>query len=269
MKVFTICGKPAKNKEGVYQKATYIFENEKYEEVNMIPLLAKVYKDNEFVPIYTKSVKDDVQKMVESEYKNLQINFNDDFMIKDEKNFESIFAILNEAVKGEDEFVFDITHGFRHLPLLVLVRLLIENFQNTTKVKHIWFAKEIDQYKKYEVIDLKKYLELANIAFVITAFANNYTVAHSVEVSGFDGLIKAMKQFTSSMLVLDIYALKNDTDEFLREIDNIKEESVKNLLETLREEMAKVGKILAKESNCEKLLDISRLLVEKGLPTAT
>ncbi len=37
----------------------------------------------------------------------------------------------------------------------MIVDLIIQNFQDTQKIKKILFAKEIQAFKEYEIIDLK------------------------------------------------------------------------------------------------------------------
>lgn len=72
---------------------------------------------------------------------------------------------MNETINQYDEVIVDVSHGFRHLPILMVVDLIIQNFQDTSKIKQILFAKEIDKHEKdkkgvYEIIDLKEYLTL-------------------------------------------------------------------------------------------------------------
>jgi len=166
---------------------------------NTLPLLADKFGAENIVPIYTTDARG-FNEAVMAHYADFQINFNDDYKIVDEKNFEALFEIFERAIddlvkSGVGRIVFDVTHGFRHLPLLALVDLLIQNFSNVSQIDQILFAKEIEKFKLYEIIDLRQYLDIANIAFVIAAFSQNYTLAQHIKTKKFEPLVNALNEF--------------------------------------------------------------------------
>jgi hypothetical protein len=114
----------------------------------------------------------------------------------------------------------------------------MQNIKNHDKVEHIWFAKEIikavpNTMGKYEIIDLKAYLELANLSFVITNFKDNFTISSSIIVSDekYKPLMRAMTRFSRDIMALSMNNLLFKTypeldkvlqdleDDFLLKID--------------------------------------------------
>ena len=122
--------------------ARYYFAGESADKsqefLNMLPLLADKFGAENIVPIYTAAARE-FNKAIMKHYTNFQINFNDSYEITDEKNFEALFEIFERVIddlvkSGVGRIVFDVTHGFRHLPLLALVDLLIQNFSNVSNL---------------------------------------------------------------------------------------------------------------------------------------
>ena len=127
-------------------KKNLTIKDKKY--TNMFPLLIDNFKeDYEILPIFTELSFEKQIKVLESEKLNFK-EFKEDFKIEDEKDFSEIFYIINDALSSNyDEFIVDLTHGFRHLPILAIVNLIIHDIKDSTKIKHILFAKEIIQLK--------------------------------------------------------------------------------------------------------------------------
>lgn len=46
-------------------------------------------------------------------------------LIKNENDFDEIFSIIDKIVSGYDEVIVDVSHGFRHLPILMIVDVII------------------------------------------------------------------------------------------------------------------------------------------------
>ena len=147
----------------IHQKAVYYFEDkkeDKKEYFNTLPLLIDTYSNEyKIVPFYTKEAKSVNEKVLEKS--NLEFkDFDKKYFIEDDKDFIKLFNIINSAVDEYSELIIDVSHGFRHFPILMIVDLIIQNFKDTSKIKKILFAKEITQFKEYEIIDLKEYLDL-------------------------------------------------------------------------------------------------------------
>ncbi|MDD2508409.1 MULTISPECIES: TM1812 family CRISPR-associated protein [Aliarcobacter] len=239
-----------KNKEVRFSnfehKADYIFENETKEYFNTLPLLIEKYSSYEIIPIFTEDAKLFNQEVLKKGYSDLKVNFNDRYFIKDDKNFEDIFKIINEAISYYDEVIVDVSHGFRHLPILMIVDLIIQNFQNTEKISKILFAKEIKKHDKeekglYEIIDLKEYLDLANISFVLTTFEKNYTVASHIESDKYKNLIEKLNSFSNDLMALNQNNLfKKTSKDLITELDKIENISIKKQAYDLKQAIKKL-----------------------------
>lgn len=247
--VITILGIQGK-KEDIKTKgrARYYFTSESADKsqefFNTLPLLADKFGAENIVPIYTAEARE-FNEAVMTHYSDFQINFNDSYKIVDEKNFEALFEIFERVIddlvkSGVGRIVFDVTHGFRHLPLLALVDLLIQNFSNVSQIDQILFAKEIEKSKLYEIIDLRQYLDIANIAFVIAAFSQNYTLAQHIKTKKFESLVNALNAFSHNILSLNIAKLKSSHSELIKELDRIDDIALISRAKDLKDRLNKI-----------------------------
>lgn len=194
----------------------YFKEDEKNNNyTNTLPLLIDKY-DEEYViiPIFTKEAKCLQTKLLQENHnKDISSLFTDDYYIKDENDFQDILKIINKVLLNNsyDKFIIDLTHGFRHLPILATINLIMHNIKNKEKIEHIWFAKEIvkpdkDTKGTYHIIDLQEYLDLANLSFIITNFKDNYTTSKHIQVKDkkYQELLSNMNKFSSDLMALSL-----------------------------------------------------------------
>ena len=241
---------PPQSEDNIKTKgcAKYYFAGEgpdnSQEFFNTLPLLADKFGAENIVSIYTAEARE-FNEAVIAHYVNLKINFNDSYKITDEKNFEALFEIFERVIddlikSGVGKIVFDVTHGFRHLPLLALVDLLIQNFSNVSQIDQILFAKEIEKFKLYEIIDLRQYLDIANIAFVIASFSQNYTLAQHIRAKRFESLANALNDFSNNILSLNIAKLKSSHNELIKELDKIDDIALISRAKDLKDRLNKI-----------------------------
>jgi len=221
---------------------------------NMFPILAEnFYKDYEIVPIYTKDSKksqEEVFKICEDDHFNnvdemIKEIFKNGVYIENENDFKDILKKIDMKIREYDEVIIDISHGFRHLPILMTIDLIITSLKvdSQNKIKSILFAEEIEPYRKYKIIDLKEYLELAKLAFIINVFKDNYSVSNHIQVfsSEYQKLIDLMRKFSKDLMALSIdNLLENIVPELRRELESLLEndfilfkDEIENILETL------------------------------------
>jgi CRISPR-associated DxTHG motif protein len=266
--------------------AEYYFEgdNDKKEYFNTLPLLIDKYQ-NEYtiIPIFTKESKLFNQEVLSKLYPNLQIDFNDKYLIKDEKNFKDVFSLFNRTIEEFDEVIIDVTHGFRHLPLLMLIDLMIINFKDIEKIKKILFAKEIikhtpKQQGSYEIIDLKDYLDLANISYALSSFNQNYTVSNHIKTNNrdYNNFINELSSFSKHILANSIDALiisskrkKSISLKIINYIDKIlsKDDDILKNFEPFLLEVRKHIEIIESYKNLkyfQRLYKLSKNMLEKG-----
>ena len=221
--VITILGMSGVKQNKVADKCLYTIDGKTIENYNIFPTLIKKYSpEYKIEPLYTKEAKQAQEIVLEAEgIKN--IVFDDQRGLLDDVNdFEAVFSTIDKIMTRYDEVIVDVSHGFRHLPILMIIDVIIRGLGNSSKISKILFAKEIDQFKEYEVIDLKQYVDLASFAFVVTNFKDNFTISNHIDISApkLQGLIKAMKEFSGDILSLSLESLVSKSSEgLIKEID--------------------------------------------------
>jgi len=206
-------------------------KNETY--TNMLPILIEnFYKKYDIVPIYTDSAKSTQENVLKNceEFKEVENIIKEIFengvYIINENNFEDILKRIDEKIREYEEVIVDVSHGFRHLPILMTINLIVTSLKTDSrgKIKNILFAKELERFKKYEIIDLREYLELANLAFIINIFKDNYSVSNHISINDktYKKLINYMREFSKNLMALSIDKLLfNIVPELKKELNTI------------------------------------------------
>ena len=276
MKVITILGLVSKNEEvgiPIYRyddklKGSFSLKRERY--INMFSLLIDNFGAQNIVPIFTQLAKKIQIGVLKEEFQN-EYNeiFNDRNFIDGEKDFYKILRIINDATSDDDKYIIDMTHGFRHIPILATISLISKSLSNTEKIKHIFFAKEIELKKEYEIIDLKEYLELANMSYVLETFNHNYTVSlvSKFKNKNFCNLVSRLSTISNHILSNSLKALNKDVDKILSDIDfilkNEQIETFKGSLEDIQRHIRELQDI-GKEKDSIKFYRMSKILNSKG-----
>lgn len=246
----------------------YSLKKQRY--TNMLPLLIDNFGEQNIIPIFTKDAKDTnievLKKEFDIEYREF---FKDENFIDSDKDFYKILRIINDVTSNNEEYIIDLTHGFRHIPILATISLISQSLNNTDKIKHIFFAKEMEPYKDYEIIDLKEYLELANMSYVLETFNHNYTVSlvSKFKNKNFCNLISRLSTISNHILSNSLKALNKDVDKILSDIDfilkNEQIETFKGSLEDIQRHIRELQDI-GKEKDSIKFYRMSKILNSKG-----
>ena len=260
-------------------RAKYYFDgsSEEKEYFNTLPLLINNY-DSEYkiVPIYTKEAKIFNEAVMSQFYPQLNVVFDDNYLIEDEKNFKEIFSLFNRTIEEFDEVIIDVTHGFRHLPLLMLIDLMIVNFKDINRVSKILFAKEIEKHTPkqvgiYEIIDLKDYLDLANFSLLLSSFNQNYTVSSNIRFKNklYRELAQELSEFSNHFLSNSLKPLI-EGNLIEKIIDNLEElqkdksvEYFKHYIEEIIYHLEDIRQLKHK-LEWEKLYEISKIMDKRG-----
>ena len=249
-------------------KELYSLKRERY--VNMLPLLIDNFDAKNIVPIFTEKARKIQSEVLKDELGNSYDEiFNNENLIEGEKNFYDILRIINNATSGDKEYIIDLTHGFRHIPILATISLISQSLNNTDKIKHIFFAKEMKPREEYEIIDLKEYLELANISYILESFNRNYTVALASKFKNknFHDLANQLSTISNHILSNSLKALSNDTDKILNNIELIlKNEQIETFKSSLNDIQQHIKELqdIGKQKDSMKFYRMSRLLSSKG-----
>ncbi len=240
------------NKKAEYkvdEKLQNIFSFKKKKYTNMLPLLIENFSSNyELVPIYTLKAKD-IQTNVLEKCENLKIDieklFERGVLIENENDFKSILKDIDKKIKEYDEVIIDVSHGFRHFPILMTIDLIITSLKNDSvnKIKHILFAEEIQPMHYYKIIDLKEYLELANLAVIFNIFKENYSISNHIKIKNkeYVEILNLMKKFSKDLMALSIDnllfkvvpTLKKDLKDLLEKDFILFQDEINNILRLL------------------------------------
>jgi len=195
--------------------------------INTLPILCELFDPENIVPIYTDQSKKVQKDVLQYECIPDLLLENPSGYIVNDKDFSSIFEVINNILRESDKIIIDITHGFRHLPILTTISLIMENIKNIHKIEHIFFAKEVVPQQEYEIIDLKEYLDVANISFVLAGFRENYTISHHIKCVDpqYQEIIDLLSQFSEHILSNSIIELIESedslTNRILQRLENI------------------------------------------------
>ncbi|MDR0579380.1 MAG: TM1812 family CRISPR-associated protein [Campylobacteraceae bacterium] len=271
MKIVTILGKSNTNVKYQYdEQLQNKFQLKKSDYNNMLTLLIDNF-DHEIIPIFTPEAKkvqiDVLKKEFGSDYSSI---FNEKYLIEDDKNYYDILSLINDAIAENDEYIIDLTHGFRHIPILATISLITHNINNSSNIKHIFFAKEIKPRKEYEIIDLKEYLELANMSYMLASFANNYTVSKIADFAdqSFADLKDNLEKLSNHLLSNSLKNISELLEETLRYINEILQNKkvliFKHSLESIEKHVKELQALSKIEQTSKRLFEFSKLLYERG-----
>ena len=102
---------------------------------------------------------------------------------KNEKEIWQIFKTIHDLIKDGDELYFDITHGYRYLPMLVVVLGNYSKFLEKAKVMHILYGnyegRDRDENGSFitparsPIVDLQSFSTLQDWTYAVADFINN------------------------------------------------------------------------------------------------
>lgn len=277
MKVVTILG-IGRAKEKFEDRPIYRYDDKlgsfyslkKQRYTNMLPLLIDNFGEQNIMPIFTKDAKDTNIEVLKKEFDIEYCEFfKDENFIDGDKDFYKILRIINDVTSDNEEYIIDLTHGFRHIPILATISLISQSLNNTDKIKHIFFAKEIKFQEDYEIIDLKEYLELANMSYMLETFDKNYTVSFvaAFKNEDFENLRGELTKFSNDILANSLKALENRFDIVLQYIESIKKHeqifTFKASLDKIKEHIEDLKRI-SRKKDFQKLYEIAKVLNKKG-----
>ncbi len=160
-----------------------------------------------------EGLKSRLEKMnLSAQYQNIEIN--------DGKNTDeiwSIFKVIFDLLHENDELYFDITHGFRTLPMLNMVLINYAKLLKNITVKGIFYGayeakKKINDVEYAPIWDLKSFADLqdwTNSANIFLKTGNAIELSTLIKDESFSQLKENLTQFSKQLLVnrgLDIFS---------------------------------------------------------------
>jgi len=279
--VITLLGMIGIPREG-QQQAKYSFSkkldefsknmtDERY--VNTLPLLIDVFDDRDIIPIATQKAKEFQIGTLES--LDIKSSALDNTIIINESDYEEIFQEISKLLDDDkyDSVIVDLTHGFRHLPILMIVNLIIASMKDVDKIEHIFFAKEIVSFKEYKIIDLLDYIDLAKLSFVLENFNFNYTVGNQLIFKNevYQDLVDNLRIISGHILANSLKTLiekdNNLINQTIEKLNKLKEEdkniaTFSNSIENIIKHLRKI-EILKDEEDYIKLFKFSEMMKKR------
>jgi CRISPR-associated DxTHG motif protein len=282
--VITILGTIGLPREGKEKAEYYLsdslkenFSLKKDRYTNMLPVLVDNFRDTYGViePIYTNDAKKTQSEVLAYENLDFKIEESGFYISNIDDEYEAQYSFFlekyNEVIEKYDRVIIDVSHGFRHLPILATVNMIMQNIKDSKKIEYIFFAKEIEKFSKYEIVDLKEYLELANLSFMLSTFNQNYTVSSNIRFKNplYQELAKELSEFSHHFLSNSLKPLI-EGDLISKIIDNLeklqKDKSVINFKHYIEDVVLHLEEIrqLKYDSEWEKLYKISKIMDKRG-----
>jgi CRISPR-associated DxTHG motif protein len=175
--------------------------------------------------------------------------------------FEKIFTLLDE----QEEVLLDITHGFRHQPIMAIFAATLSQFLERKNLKII-FAKEEIQYEKYSYTYLNTYIETTRISLLLTGFIRTLNFIPVKESQLINSHI--FENFSKSLLANDLKGVITHVEKLFSEINRLLQKKelqhIADLLRTIKNEELKDLHHFKSKSDHEKYLILSQLTKEKN-----
>ena len=120
-----------------------------------------------------------------------------------------IFRIVYEKLEDKDELIFDITHGFRSLPMLNMVLINYAKLLKNIHVKGIYYGAFEAKYSKndfwyspvWNLIEFEELQNWTNSANIFLKTGNAIELAFLIEDSEFNSLKENLLTFSQQLLV--------------------------------------------------------------------
>lgn len=197
MKLITVLGATK-----VTTKQKYAHNGVCFEEYFSYLALAKALgiSHDDIIVVGTKETK----KMLEDKADNLlSQNFRE---VKTDIEIDEFFRLCLELIDGES--VLDVTQGFRHLPMTLLLSAITAGTLKDKGVKDIYYAKTLnadcrpaESVCEYEFVSLLLYLDMASIGSAIGSFCASYaTPSLSVTYPVFLSFYAAIDELSRHLL---------------------------------------------------------------------
>jgi len=187
-----------------------------------------------------------------------------EFVAIGDNSLDDIFATVLDLLAKYDDIMLDITHGFRHQPIMAIFASTLSQFLHREDMKII-FAKEVETHKIYEYIYLDTYVDITQISLLLTGFIRtlNFIPVSSTKLLN----NKVFENFSKSLLSNDLKGVEKHYILLKEELTNLRENEafshVVGLLDKVEHELNPLVKFDTLEKHM-KYLTLSRMTAEKN-----
>ena len=246
------------------EKASFFYdctllEKESGNFCNSLDMLLQHYPVDEAYFIGTEVAIDFQKKLLKFDKKRHHFITVEDDSLDD--IFEEILALLNQE---QGQTILDITHGFRHQPIMAIFASTLSQFLERKDLKII-YAKEKERFKSYQYIYLNEYIEITQISLLLTGFIRTLNF---IPVSNMKLLNnKVFEDFSKSLLSNDLRGVeRNHTllkEELLGLQKNEELKHISNLIDKVENEL-KPLEMLPYFEPYQKYILLAKMTMEKN-----
>ncbi|SDC80402.1 TM1812 family CRISPR-associated protein [Exiguobacterium indicum] len=194
-----------------------------YVQVAMIAYLKELgHKMDEVIIFVTSSSFDKHGKEMERQLKALfdgDIRFVHYEETTTEENLWDLFDLINQQLSAEDSYWFDITHGYRSVPLISLLSSQFATFLNGSCIEGIYYGQYEKEQQVGKIVDLSMLLQLGDWTGAIRSFQSTGNPAELIEIEKRERRA-AVKQLTSEQrTILKAFQIGSEIEKVTQAIE--------------------------------------------------
>ena len=182
----------------------------------------------------------------------------------EEDSLDDIFEKILEILQHNNNTLLDITHGFRHQPIMAIFASTLSQFLERKDLKII-FAKEVEMFKEYTYIYLDEYIEITQISLLLTGFIRTLNFIPVKNMKLLNNEI--FEDFSKSLLSNDMKGVERDylllKEELARLEKNKELKHISNLILKVKSEL-KPLEMLPILIPYQKYIVLSKMMVDKN-----
>ena len=182
----------------------------------------------------------------------------------EEDSLDDIFEKIFEILQHNNNTLLDITHGFRHQPIMAIFASTLSQFLERKDLKII-FAKEVEMFKEYTYIYLDEYIEITQISLLLTGFIRTLNFIPVKNMKLLNNEI--FEDFSKSLLSNDMKGVERDylllKEELARLEKNKELKHISNLILKVKSEL-KPLEMLPSLIPYQKYIVLSKMMVDKN-----
>jgi len=216
--------------------------------------------DDKFVFIGTQCAIDFQKIILEESLKNKEV----EYVVIEDDSLDDIFEKILELLQHNTEVILDITHGFRHQPIMAIFASTLSQFLERKDLKII-FAKEIVMFQEYRYIYLTEYIEITQISLLLTGFIRtlNFIPVQNMQLLNNE----VFENFSKSLLSNDLKGVEKNygllSDELRRLKQNEELKHISHLIEKVEAELRPLA-LFAPLLHFQKYIFLAKLTVDKN-----
>jgi len=234
-------------------------EKESGDFCNSLDMLLSHYSNEEGYFIGTQVAIDFQKQLLQFDEKRHH------FIPVEDDSLDDIFEKILELLKEEQgETILDITHGFRHQPIMAIFASTLSQFLERKDLKII-YAKEKERFKSYQYIYLNEYIEITQISLLLTGFIRTLNFIPVKNMRFLNNEI--FENFSKSLLSNDINGVEKNYKLLQEELTSLRTNEelkhISNLVEKVENELRPLA-MFEPLSSFQKYIFLSKMMVEKN-----